>query len=137
VLYDLGFQEAMETLAKTIESRHNIPVHTSFEGEMDAIDTEIKVIIYRNVKELIHNTIKHAHARNIDIMLKNNASGLLVTFHDDGTGFAADDYIKGSSTGDGFGLFDIREKLLHLGGNLDIDSRPGAGATIIMRVPHP
>lgn len=137
VLYDFGFQEALETLAKTIESRHDISVHTIFEGETGGISDEIKVIIYRSIKELIHNTIKHAHARKIDIMCKDNASGLEVEFCDDGLGFNPDDCAAGRFSTDGFGLFDIREKLLHLGGNLDIDSRPGAGTTIIMRVPHP
>jgi PAS domain S-box-containing protein len=137
VLYDFGFQEALETLAKTIESRNDISVHTVFEEETGAISDEIKVIIYRSIKELIHNTIKHAHARKIDIMCKDSASGLEVEFRDDGVGFNPDDCTDGRSSTDGFGLFDIREKLLHLGGNLDIDSRPGAGTTIIMHVPHP
>jgi PAS domain S-box-containing protein len=137
VLYDFGFQEALETLAKTIESRHDVSVHTVFEGETGAVSDEIKVIIYRSIKELLHNTIKHAHARKIDIICKHGASGLEVEFCDDGVGFNPDDSAAGRSSTGGFGLFDIREKLLHLGGTLDIDSQPGHGATIIMRVPHP
>ena len=135
VLYDFGFQEALQTLAKSVESKHNINIRAFFEGEMDIFDDEIKVILYRNLKELIHNSIKHADAKNITMHLKSSPSGLNVELRDDGVGFDADNYINEASSSDGFGLFDIKEKLNHLGGHLIIDSAPGKGTSIFMQVP--
>jgi PAS domain S-box-containing protein len=135
VLYDFGFEEALKTLADSIALKHNIHIGTSFEGDMDNFEDEIKVILYRNLKELIHNSIKHADAENITIHLKRSSSGLNVELHDDGVGFDADSYINGASSSDGFGLFDIKEKLNHLGGHLIIDSAPGKGTSISMQVP--
>jgi len=135
VLYDFGFEEALKTLAEMIESKHDIHVETCFEGEMDAFEDEIKVILYRNVKELLHNSVKHAVAENITMRLKGSPSGLNVELRDDGVGFDADHYINDTAAHEGFGLFDIREKLNHLGGNLIIDSKPGQGTSICMRVP--
>ncbi len=135
VLYDLGFSEAMTTLAQIVKQKHNIDMKTAFEGDMDVIDNEIKVILYRNIKELIHNTIKHAKAQNISIRFKNCRSQLYVEFRDDGIGFDAAGDIGAMSTHEGFGLFDIREKLNHLGGRLLINSTPGQGASVSMQVP--
>ncbi|MCD6585013.1 MAG: PAS domain S-box protein [Desulfobacteraceae bacterium] len=135
VLYDFGFQEALKTLGETIELKHNIHVQTYFEGEMDTFDDEIKAILYRNIKELIHNSVKHADAKNIIMRLKNSQSGLHIELCDDGVGFDAGNYINETSSHDGFGLFDIREKLNHLGGCLIIDSAPGQGTSISMQVP--
>lgn len=135
VLYDFGFQEAITTLADTIKVKHNIEVRTNFEGEMDTFEDEIKVIIYRNLKELVHNTIKHADAQNITISFKNSESRLWVQLSDDGVGFDAANYKSKTSSHEGFGLFDINEKLNHLGGSLIIDSAPGKGTSISMQVP--
>jgi len=135
VLYDFGFEEALKALAEMIESKHDIHVETCFEGEMDAFEDEIKVILYRNVKELLHNSVKHAVAENIIMRLKGSPSGLNVELRDDGVGFDADHYINDTAAHEGLGLFDIKEKLNHLGGRLTIDSKPGQGTSICMRVP--
>jgi PAS domain S-box-containing protein len=135
VLYDFGFQEALKALSETIRLKHGIQVRTFFEGEMDSFDDEIKVILYRNIKELIHNSVKYADAENITMRLKNSSSGLNVELSDDGVGFDADNYIYETAAHDGFGLFDIREKMNHLGGHLTIDSAPGQGTSIRMQVP--
>jgi len=135
VLYDLGFQEALEKLAKTVEEKHNIRVHTYFEGGSDAIKNEIKVILYRNLKELIHNTVKHAMAKNITICFKNSPTGFCVELRDDGIGFDAANYKTRKSPDDGFGLFDIKEKLNYLSGQLTIDSTASQGTTVTMEVP--
>ena len=133
VLYDFGLKEALQALSATVTLKHNIRVQTYFEGEMDAIEDEIKAILYRNFKELIHNTVKHANANSIQIRLKNSHGRLYVDFRDDGIGFDA--ATTGATAHDGFGLFDIREKLNHLGGHLTIDAMPGEGTAIYMEVP--
>lgn len=135
VLYDFGLQEALKALAETIELKHNIHVKTYFEGAMDTFDDEIKVIVYRNLKELIHNSVKHADAENITMRLKSSPSGLNVEICDDGVGFDVAGYIHETTSHDGFGLFDIKEKLHHLGGRLTIDSASGQGTAICMQVP--
>ena len=135
VLYDFGMKEALQTLSATIAAKHHIRIRTYFEGETDTIKDEIKAILYRNLKELMHNTVKHAGAKNITIAFKNFQTGLYVEFRDDGAGFDASGYNMETFPLNGFGLFDIREKLNHLGGQLKIDSTPGKGTVICMEVP--
>jgi PAS domain S-box-containing protein len=135
VLYDLGLEEALKTLSETIASKYNIRVQTYFDGEMDTIKDEIKAILYRNVKELIHNSVKHANAKTITIRLKNSQNRLYIGFRDDGIGFDAANYKSKKSPNDGFGLFDIKEKLNYLGGHLTIESTASLGTSVTMEVP--
>ncbi|MFZ2634068.1 MAG: hypothetical protein WA081_14375 [Desulfosalsimonadaceae bacterium] len=57
VLYDFGMKEALQTLSATIAAKHNIRIRPYFAGETDTIKDEIKAILYRNLKELMHNTV--------------------------------------------------------------------------------
>jgi len=135
VLYDFGLKEAIETLSASIESKYNLFVQTNFIGDMDNIDENIKIIFYRNINELIHNAVKYARAGNITICINNSQNILDVRVEDDGVGFNADSLFSGAHSYEGFGLFDIKEKINHLGGRLDISSTPGSGTFIRMKVP--
>jgi signal transduction histidine kinase len=135
VLYDFGFKEALETLAQATESRYGLHVAAKFAGDMDQIDEEIKIILYRNIKELIHNAVRHAKANRITISVDNSQHRLSVNVKDSGVGWDVEHFTIGSTLPDGFGLFDIREKMSHLGGELKIDSAPGRGTSIYMEVP--
>ena len=133
VLYDFGLKEAVRTLGANMAAKHLIHIKTDFEGDMDAISDDIKTIVYRSVKELMHNTVKHAGARSITLRMTNARGRLCVDFRDDGAGFA--DTQTGPADHEGFGLLDIREKLNHLGGFLAIDAAPEHGTAIRMEVP--
>ncbi len=135
VLYDLGFAEAVESLAAATRAKHRFNVQTAFQGEMDRIDEGIKIIYYRNIKELIHNAVKHAAARNIEIRITNARSRLTAEVKDDGDGFDTRYPAGQPDLQKGYGLFDIREKINHLGGSLDILSSPGAGTRVRMTIP--
>ena len=135
VLYDFGLDAAVSALARSLQQKHGICIRTFFNDEEENPDEKIKVIHYRNIKELILNVIKHAGAKNITIWAKHSDSGFCVAIHDDGMGFDSVSYFKESATHQGFGLFDVREKLNHLGGRLLINSAPGQGTSIRMQVP--
>lgn len=135
VLYDLGFKEAMESLAALTEARHPLKVRTAFSGEMDQVDEGIKIIYYRSIKELIHNAVKHGAAANIEVRITNVGNRLIAEVADDGAGFDARDPAGRPDVPISYGLFDIKEKISHLGGSLDIWSSPDAGTQVRMTVP--
>ncbi len=135
VLYDLGLKEAVECLADTIHSRHNLQVEPRFQGDMEAIAGDMKIILYRNIKELVHNAVKHARSDQVRIDIRSHGGVVEVSVSDDGDGFDTDPSAGNSESGSGYGLFDIREKLSHLGGRLKIVSTPGNGTTVHMKVP--
>lgn len=135
VLYDFGLQEALETLAASIEDKYGISIKSWFSGSLDEVGDEMRIILYRIISELMMNTVKHANAREIRISLNNSDHLMTVDFEDDGIGFDAEQMHTETFTYEGFGIFDIREKISHLGGNIVIDSTPGSGTAIMMEVP--
>ena len=137
ILYDYGLKEAIEALGRSMENTHGISVHTRFSGEIDRSDMDRNIILYRSISELFSNTLKHAGADTIFISMDHQDGLLQVDFRDNGIGFDGD-HIKTPAHGDdGFGLFDIREKLQHLGGILEIETAPNAGTRVLMRLPLP
>ena len=135
VLYDFGLRAAIESLGESIARGHGISIQTLFAEDTDNLDNDINIILYRSINELIHNTLKHACADNIFISASVNDQQLLVDFQDDGIGFDAEHAQTNAADHKGFGLFDIREKINHLGGSLEIDSVEGSGARVSIKLP--
>jgi len=135
VLYDLGLKEAVESLVKSIESKYRFPVKARFSGPLENINDEIKIITYRVIREIVQNSIKHARASFADIIINNKNNVLSIDVTDNGVGFDTDIISEGHHINDGFGLFDIKEKINHLGGHLTIYSTPGSGTRICLSIP--
>ncbi|UCF89754.1 MAG: hypothetical protein JSW39_15750, partial [Desulfobacterales bacterium] len=83
----------------------------------------------------LFNIVKHAQAENAVVSIRKEGQDVDVEIQDDGVGFdLAEADARGTST-DGFGLFSIRERLSHLRGRLEIQTTPGGGTRIRMRLP--
>lgn len=138
VLYDLGLPEAIKSLARALESRHGLNVTVSLAGEsgnLGDFTNETKQIIYRVVKEILQNAVKHARADRAVIFIERTDNDLLVDVTDNGIGFDASIVTGNHYYGGGFGLLDIREKIQYLGGDLRICSTLGEGTRVSLAVP--
>ena len=85
-------------------------------------DSNIEVIIYRVVCELINNSLKHASCTEIEITLRLGGKHLIVDYRDNGCGFSVRDVENR-----GMGLSNIRSRVSSLNGRFTITSRPGEG----------
>jgi len=74
--------------------------------------------------------MKHARAREVVLSLEQTAEGVTMKVRDDGVGF-----ITGASFPGHLGLHSMRERAANLGGTYEIESTPGAGTRICVRVP--
>jgi signal transduction histidine kinase len=90
---------------------------------------ETETIAYRLVQEALTNVIKHADARHTQVKLTENEQTVDISVRDDGRGFSTTD------TTDGYGLLGMRERVSLAGGELEIESAPGAGCTIRASLP--
>ena len=90
------------------------------------------LILFRAVRELLLNVVKHARARRSTLSLRRRGAEVEIEVADDGIGFA-----PGAQEGaeGGYGLFSIREQLGRLGGRIEVDSRPGEGSRVLLRAP--
>jgi len=105
----------------------------SFDGDWDDLPESLNLAVYRIVQESLTNCVRHSGSGLVDIRLVRNArSGAPLVVHvaDQGVGFDT-----GAALAAGGGLAGIRERAQLLGGNFELLSRPGGGATIRVQLP--
>ncbi|HEX8599476.1 MAG TPA: GAF domain-containing protein [Chloroflexia bacterium] len=124
-----GLVAALTKQAAALRARHGIQVLLELCDEPE-LSIETKEVLYRVAQEASHNTIKHAGAGTLNFGLACNDGYVTLLVVDDGTGFDAGGQFPGH-----LGLQSMRERALRLGGSLEIESAPGMGTTIRLRVP--
>jgi two-component system sensor histidine kinase UhpB len=134
-LEGLGLGAALRELVAAFQQRNPHTVSTLQVAEgLDSLQPEVSTAAYRVVQECLTNVARHAHAHRVDIevgLSEVTSGALLVTVADDGNGFDV------SAPQRGFGLMGMRERVKVLDGNCRIDSTPGRGAQVSVRIPLP
>ena len=92
----------------------------------------VETTLYRLAQEALNNVAKHARASQVDIVLERTADHWSLIIEDDGIGF---DPSSGEAEQRGFGLVGMRERAALVGADLQIESAPGRGTTVILRMP--
>lgn len=133
ILYQLGLIPALEWLAEEYSRSHKLNIHVNAGRRLIDIEEDLRGMIYRSVRELMLNAVKHANAGSVDVTVAADAENLDISITDDGKGF--DPEAVSSNSDAGFGLFSISERLKYLGGELTVRSQPGAGTTVLFRCP--
>lgn len=136
VLYEIGFEAAVEWLAEQIQAKHGVLIDIRNDGQPKPLDDEVRVFLYKAVRELLINVVKHAHARRGDISIERNGAYIQIVVKDDGVGFDTAKIIpEGNVAGFGFGLFNIRERLESIEGFFEVKSEPGNGTQVAITAP--
>jgi PAS domain S-box-containing protein len=135
ILYDLGFEAAMEWLAEHMEQQYGLVVTVEDDHQPKPLNNEARVLLFRAVRELLFNVLKHAQASCARVCMHREDDFLRVSVEDNGVGFAPDKLSGPSGKVEGFGLFSIRERLNYFGGSLEIRSQPGQVTTVILVMP--
>ncbi len=136
VLYELGFPQAMEWMAENIQTQHGLEVDFVCDDELKPMDHDVKIFVYQAARELLTNAAKHARAKIARFVLSNEENAVRIEVSDDGIGFdPARIGLNAAERTGGFGLFSIRERLKHFGGQLDIRSENAKGSTITLVIP--
>jgi len=133
MLDDLGLVAACEWLVQNFTQRTGIPCELVMgKGELDLPDPH-GTTVFRVLQESLTNAAKHSHATQIEVALEREGDTIVLTVSDNGTGFAPQAGAKPGS----FGLLGLRERAYHLGGTAAIDSAPGKGTRVELRIPAP
>lgn len=127
VLYELGLGPALEWLGEETARKHGLQVKVRDRARCPLAD-DLKVMLWKSARELLHNVVKHAGARRVEIGLAARAGGIVLEVADDGCGFDAGQARR--DAGERFGLFSIAERLHQLGGRLELDTAPGRGTRV-------
>ena len=135
MLIELGLAAALEELCSSMG--HEYSLHCEYRGTTArlALSMDRKLALYRATRELLINVMKHSSANCASVHLERVDDRVRIIVEDDGVGFDAKRAGKGFSPSGGFGLFNISETIRHAGGDLQIESIPGEGAKVVLRVP--
>jgi PAS domain S-box-containing protein len=124
-----GLVVALERQAETLQARHMLQVDLELCDE-PPLPFEVKEALYRIASEALNNIVRHARAREVLIRLDSCTETITLQIQDDGIGFDPDDNFLGH-----LGLHSMRERAVQLGGGLQIDSSPGQGTCVTIRIP--
>jgi len=136
ILHELGLEAAINSwLVEQIEVKHHIAVEFNDGGKTKPLDDDVRVLLFRNVRELLINVVKHACADAVKVCIHRIGSRVQVTVQDDGVGFEPAEALAKAVTKGKYGLFSIKERLEQIGGHLEIESEPGHGCKVTMTAP--
>lgn len=136
LLYELGFEEAVESLAEQMQKKHGTRIDFEDDGQPKPLDDAARIVLYKAVRELLVNVVKHSRAHRADVSIRRDGDFIEIIVRDDGVGFKdSREEAHGRSTESGFGLFNIRERLESIEGRFEVDSGPGCGTRVIIRAP--
>jgi PAS domain S-box-containing protein len=136
VLYELGFESAVaEWLTERIQKEHYIATEFEDDGQPKPLDDDTRTVLFRDVRELLTNVVKHAQAKNVKVSIRKVGSRIHVSVEDDGRGFDPERAAAAAAKNGVFGLFSIRERLKQLGGNIEIESASGHGTRVTLVAP--
>ena len=134
-LEQVGLTKAIEWMVEQVGEGSA----TRFSAELDTIDgllaPEMEMNLFRIIQEGLKNITQHAGAAQVILEVKREAAGLRISLFDNGCGFEADKLRAEPQARRGLGLASIEERAKYLGGSLDVESAPGRGTRLTVRVP--
>lgn len=135
ILYELGLEAALEWLAERLLLQYDLKVVVQCDISHQQMSASFLALIFRSIRELLMNVVRHAKASSAVITVYLRDRVLHIEVSDDGVGIDRTDMSSDKHGGGGFGLFSIRERLINIGGKVDISSSPARGAKVALLVP--
>ncbi len=135
-LDQLGLSDALGSFVREWSKTYGIEAefHAS-KNNSYRLNPDLETNLYRIVQEGLNNILKHAEASSVSVLLEQRVGQIALIIEDNGIGFDPESDHNGSRRS-GLGLVGMRERTALLGGTLEIESRPGDGTTVFVRVPH-
>jgi len=135
-LYTLGLSYAIEELARRFAEERGLACTVDVHDSSYPLSEQMKIILYRSVRELLVNAAKHAQAESVQIIIRRVDDNIKITIEDNGVGFDTS-CLNGMlhTKSSGFGLLSIKERFKQMSGKFDIHSSYGKGTKIILLAP--
>ncbi|MDQ8003524.1 MAG: PAS domain-containing protein [Pedobacter sp.] len=132
LLNDMGLEVALKDMLERKLDPQQISFNLSFNIKGDRLNTNMEVVIFRIVQELLNNTIKYADATHVNVLVLQKEEELYVSQTDNGKGM---DTQVLSDLKEGFGLKSIVNRLHLLNGVIEVFSQPSKGTKVLMNIP--
>jgi two-component system, chemotaxis family, CheB/CheR fusion protein len=130
-----GLAAALKWLGDWMRDKHGLTVEVTSATTPASLSSELSVLLYHAVRELLFNVVKHAEVKSAGVSIDCADAQLSIVVSDKGKGFDPARLQGAASSSGQFGLFWVRERLALLDGQVEIDSAPGRGSRFTLRVP--
>lgn len=135
ILDDLGLVPALEWLLDNLEKQHQINTSISINGTQRRLAPEKELILFRIAQEALNNARRHSEALVVNMSIDIEDAALTLIISDDGRGFSIPGRASELIQSGRLGIVGMRERARLVGGTLIVQSEPGKGTTITLRVP--
>ncbi|MBS1241582.1 MAG: nreB 2 [Gemmatimonadetes bacterium] len=129
----LGLVAAISGFCRELGEGEAVTVRFTSQGIRRELPPDVALCLYRVAQESLWNVVKHSGTRQAEVDLHEAEGALVLRISDDGRGFD----LGAALSGDCFGLTSMRERVAMVDGEVQWESRPGAGTTVLARVPLP
>jgi two-component system, NarL family, sensor histidine kinase DegS len=134
MLDDLGVVPTLRRYVETLQDKDGGQISIAVTGMERRLEEHVEITVFRAVQELLNNARRHARATQIHRMLDIGQTELTAVVEDNGSGFNMEEALASKSNLT-IGLSSIRERILMLGGELNVQSRMGQGTRAEFRIP--
>lgn len=131
ILQDLGLAEALKAEAERFERQGCCPIEFKVRALPDSVPPEVALCLFRVAQEALRNAARHSAARVVQVYLQGLDDGVQLAVRDDGCGF--DPAVQRDRPS--LGLLSMQERVRLLAGELEIESAPGQGTTVLTWLP--
>jgi two-component system sensor histidine kinase UhpB len=128
-LDDLGLRNALRALVANVARSAHLDLTPEIDPGLPELTGEQELVVYRVAQEALTNAVRHAGAETVRFSLTRRGSELILAVEDDGRGFDL------SAVSEGAGIRGMRERALLVRGHLELDSVPGRGSVVRLRIP--
>jgi two-component system CheB/CheR fusion protein len=129
---DQSLRDSLEWLAVQMNESYDLTVEVESHSSVRTADKNLRFLLFRLVRELLFNVVKHAEVGAARVALEEEEDCLKLVVEDEGAGFDPSE-IDGQDGG--FGLVNVRERIRMIGGTLEVESAPGEGTRVTIEVP--
>jgi signal transduction histidine kinase len=135
-LDDLGLSQTLINHLEDVVDATGLDMDHHIMGyEKGFVPLEIETTIYRFVQETLNNIVKHSGADRVSVVLSLKPDHILTIVEDNGRGFSMEDYLAARGGNHHLGLIGMKERIILLGGEFQIESAEGKGTTVFLRIP--
>jgi signal transduction histidine kinase len=133
-LYELGLEPALKWLSVYMRSKDNLQVELKVAAEDPRIDIDLRVLVFKVIRELLRNVVKHSGAQSASVTVTRDPDELRVLVEDKGVGFEWQLSLF-EPRAHGFGLWSVADRVREAAGQMTVDTGPGRGCRVTVVFP--
>jgi signal transduction histidine kinase len=136
ILQGQNLEEALRWLVTHMRELYKLNVQLQIQGRVEPYDSDIPLLLFQIVRELLFNVVKHARVNEARVKVFSENGNLVVQVIDAGVGFDVPAVLGNGSQDGGFGLINMGERLGLFGSTLNVQSQPDKGTTVTVIIPQ-